>query len=111
MKNGKNNLASLLCVFWAMAVALFWFAMRVIWSGISKVLYEAMGKTEPTDFLLNLPLYVSVFLWVLFAFAVINFVQKGNKKKSTIALSTQPYVLPVPLPPIIAIYGQFSDFA
>lgn len=87
MKNGKNNLASLLCVFWAMAVALFWFAMRVIWSGISKVLYEAMGKTEPTDFLLNLPLYVSVFLWVLFACAVINFVQKGNKKKSTIALS------------------------
>ena len=69
-----------------MAVALFWFAMCASWSGISKVLYEAMGKTEPTDFPLNLPLYVSIFLWVLFAFAVVNLVRKGNKKKSTIAL-------------------------
>ena len=86
MKNGKNNLASLLCVFWAMAVALFWFAMRVIWSGISKVLYEAMGKTEPTEFLLNLPLYISIFLWVLFVFAVVNLVRKGNKKKAATAL-------------------------
>ena len=31
-----------------MAVALFWFAMRVIWSGISIVLYEAIGKTGKT---------------------------------------------------------------
>ena len=69
-----------------MAVALFWFAMCASWSGISKVLYEAMGKTEPTDFPLNLPLYVSIFPWVFFAFAVVNLVRKGNKKKSTIAL-------------------------
>ena len=86
MKNMKKNLGNPLCVFLAMAVALFWFAMCASWSGISKVLYEAMGKTEPTDFPLNLPLYVSIFLWVLFAFAVVNLVRKGNKKKSTIAL-------------------------
>lgn len=27
---------------------MFWFAMRVIWSGISIVLYEAIGKTGKT---------------------------------------------------------------
>ena len=56
LKNIKNNLWNILCAFWALIVALFWFSMRVIWSGISKVLYEAAGKNEPTGFLLNLPL-------------------------------------------------------
>ena len=86
MKKMNDNLWHLLCAFWAMAVALFWFAMRVIWSGISKVLYEAMGKTEPTEFLLNLPLYISIFLWFLFVFAVVNLVRKGNKKKAATVL-------------------------
>ena len=63
-KTIKKNLWNILCVLWSMAVALFWFSMRVIWSGISKVLYDAIGKKEPTEFLLNLPLYISVFLWV-----------------------------------------------
>lgn len=79
----KNNLWNILCVVWAMAVALFWFSMRVIWSGISKVLYEAMGRQEPTAFLLNLPLYINIFLWVLFALTVAELVRKGNKKWST----------------------------
>lgn len=70
LKNRKKDLWNILCVIWAMAVALFWFSMRVIWSGISKVLYEAMGKKEPTEFLLNFPLYVSIFLWLILAFAV-----------------------------------------
>ena len=83
----KKDWWNILCVFWAMAVALFWFAMRVIWSGISKVLYEAMGKKEPTEFLLNLPLYISVFLWVLFAFTVLKLLRKGGKKWSNIVLT------------------------
>lgn len=83
----KKNLWNILCVFWAMAVALFWFSMRVIWSGISKVLYEALGRKEPTEFLLNLPLYISIFLWVLLAFAVVTLVRPGNKKRSTAVLS------------------------
>ena len=87
LKNIKKNLWNIFCVFWAMAVALFWFAMRVIWSGISKVLYEAIGKKSPTEFLLNLPLYVSVFLWVLFAVAVVELVRRGKKKWPTVALS------------------------
>ena len=83
----KKNLWNILCAFWAMVVALFWFSMRVIWSGISKVLYEAMGKKEPTEFLLNFPLYVSVFLWGLFVFALVTLVRRGSKKRATIVLT------------------------
>ena len=87
LKRIKRNLWNILCAFWAMVIALFWFSMRVIWSGISKVLYEAMGMNEPTDFLLNLPLYISVFLWVLFAAAVVALVRKDNKKRSAVILT------------------------
>ena len=80
LKDIKKDLWKILRVFWAMAVALFWFSMRVIWSGISKVLYEAMGKKEPTEFLLNFPLYVSIFLWVLVALAVAALVRQSKKK-------------------------------
>ena len=81
----KKNLWNILCVFWAMAVALFWFSMRVIWSGISKVLYEALGRKEPTEFLLNVPLYISILLWVLLAFAVVTLIRP--KKRSTAVLT------------------------
>ena len=83
----KKDLWNILCAFWAMVIALFWFSMRVIWSGISKVLYEAMGKKEPTAFLLNLPLYVSIFLWILFAFALLNLVRQNKTKRSSIILT------------------------
>ena len=83
----KKDLWNILCVLWAMAVALFWFSMRVIWSGISKVLYEALGKKEPTEFLLNFPLYISILLWGLLAFAVVTLVWKGRKKGATILLT------------------------
>ena len=86
-KHIKKDLWKLLCVIWAMAVALFWFSMRVIWSGISKVLYEAMGKKEPTEFLLNFPLYISILLWVLLAFAVVTLVRKGGKKRAAVTLT------------------------
>ena len=87
LKHIKKDLWKILCVIWAMAVALFWFSMRVIWSGISKVLYEAMGKKEPTEFLLNFPLYISILLWVLLAFAVVTLVRKGGKKRIAITLT------------------------
>ena len=83
----KKDLWNILCAFWAMVIALFWFSMRVIWSGISKVLYEAMGKKEPTAFLLNLPLYISIFLWILFAFALLKLVRQNKKKRSTLILA------------------------
>jgi hypothetical protein len=83
MLKNKKDLWNILLVFWAMAVSLFWFSMRVIWSGISKVLYEAMGRKEPTAFLLNLPLYINIFLWILLALAVLNLV----RRKKGIALA------------------------
>ena len=81
----KTKMWNTLLVFWAMAVALFWFSMRVIWSGISKVLYEAMGREEPTKFLLDLPMYISIFLWVLLALAVLKLARR--KKAGTAALT------------------------
>jgi len=80
----KNELWNIICVIWAIAVALFWFAMRVIWSGISKVLYEALGKEEPTQFLLNFPLYINILLALLFVFTIFTLVRKGSNKSAAI---------------------------
>ena len=80
LKKIKRNFWNIVCVIWAVAIALFWFAMRVIWSGISKVLSEAAGQKAPTAFMLNLPLYISIFLWAVLAFAVVNLVWIRNKK-------------------------------
>ncbi len=83
----KKNLWSIICALWALVVALFWFAMRVIWSGISKVVSEVVGANEPSAFMLNLPLYISIFLWIVFAFAVANLVWLRHKKWSRITLT------------------------
>lgn len=87
LENIKKNLWSIIYAFWALIVALFWFAMRVIWSGISKVLSEAMGEKAPTPFILNLPLYISILLWVVLAFAVVNLVWLKHKKWPKITLT------------------------
>ena len=86
-ENCKKNLWSGVCVIWALVIALFWFAMRVVWSGISKVLYEAAGMKAPTAFLLNLPLYVSIFLWGLLALAVANILWLKGKKWPKVTLT------------------------
>ena len=83
----RKNLWNGISVFWALIVALFWFAMRVIWSGISKVLAEAAGMKTPTAFLLDLPLYISIFLWGVFAVAVLNLVCIRDKKWLKITLT------------------------
>ena len=83
----KKNLWSIICAFWSLIVALFWFAMRVIWSGISKVISEAAGQGAPTDFMLNLPLFISIFLWLVLAFAAFNLVWLRDKKWPKITLT------------------------
>ena len=83
----KKNLWSIICALWALIVALFWFAMRVIWSGISKVISEAAGESEPSTFMLDLPLYISILLWVILAFAVLSLVLLKNKKWPKITLT------------------------
>ena len=107
MKNKKKDLWNIICVFWAMVVALFWFSMRVIWSGISKVLYEAMGKSEPTTFLLNMPLYISIFLWALLGFSVMVLVWRGSKKWPTVVLSTLLSVFTV-ISAVVVIMGAID---
>ena len=83
----KKNLWSLLCVFAALVIALFWFAMRVIWSGISKVIYEVLGADAPTAFMLNLPLYVCAFLFVLLAFSLFSLLFLKEKRWPRITLT------------------------
>lgn len=87
LRNIKKNLWNMICAVWALIVALFWFAMRVIWSGISKVLSEATGAKAPTPFMLNLPLYISIFLWVVLAFAIANLLWIRHKKWPKITLT------------------------
>lgn len=87
MKTIKHYLWSGICALWALVVALFWFAMRVIWSGISKVVAEFVGADAPSDFMLNLPLYISIFLWVIFALSVANLVYLNRKRWSKITLT------------------------
>ena len=76
----KKHLWSIICSVWALIIALFWFAMRVIWSGISKVIADAFGMDEPNALALNLPLYVSIFLFVLLALSVASLVFLNDKK-------------------------------
>ena len=83
----KKNLWSGICSIWALVVALFWFSLRVIWSGISKVLSDAFDVDMPNEFLLNLPLYVSIFLWLALVFAVISLVFIKSKKWPKITLT------------------------
>ena len=83
----KKNLWNVICVLWAMALALFWFAMRVIWSGISKVVSEAVGEDAPSNAMLNLPLYINVLLWAILAFAVVALVWLNRKKWPKITLT------------------------
>ena len=83
----KKNLWSIICSVWALIIALFWFAMRVIWSGISKVVSEFVGADEPSGFILNLPLYISIFLWLALAASVANLVFVKDKKWPKITLT------------------------
>ena len=82
-KNWKNAL----CVLWALVIALLWFAMRVIWSGISKVISEALGEKMPSPLMLDLPLYISILLFCLVAFAVVNLIWLKHKKRPRITLA------------------------
>lgn len=83
----KKNLWSVICVFWALIVALFWTAMRVIWSGISKVIADVLKVGDPTTFLLDLPLYICILLWVIFALSVASLIFLSDKKWPKITLT------------------------
>lgn len=83
----KKNWKNALCVLWALVVAWLWFAMRVIWSGISKVISEALGEKMPSPLMLDLPLYISILLFCLVAFAVVNLIWLKHKKWAGVTLA------------------------
>ena len=87
IKHLKKHLWNVILAFWALIVALLWFSMRVIWSGISKVLSEAAGEKEPTALMLDLPLYISIFLWAVLVFAVVNLLWIKRNKWLNITLT------------------------
>ena len=87
LKDIKKNLWSVICSLWALVIALFWLAMRVIWSGISKVIADVFKVGDPTTFLLNLPLYICVLLWCIFAFSVASLLFLKSKKWPKITLT------------------------
>lgn len=83
----KKYLWSGICALWALIISLFWLAMRVIWSGISKVVSEAVGEKTPSDFMLNLPLFICIFLWIVFALSVANLIFLNSKLWPKITLT------------------------
>ncbi len=88
LKHLKKNLVGVIATFWSLLVALFWLALRVNWSGISK----ALGADKNQSFfVMQLPLLVCILLWVLFALNVAMMIWLRNKKWAKItslALST-----------------------
>ena len=87
LKTVKRNLWSVVCSAAALIIALFWLAMRVIWSGISKVIADFAGASEPSAFMLDLPLYVSISLWVVFALSVANLIWTSKRLWTKITLT------------------------
>ena len=83
----KKNLWGAICGIWALVIALFWLAMRVIWSGISKVIADVIIGDDPNAFMLDLPLYISILLWAIFAFSAISLIWLKEKRWPKITLT------------------------
>ncbi len=73
----KKYAISIGAAFYSLVVALFWLALRVNWSGISK----ALGADNNQSFLiLQLPLMVCILLWVIFALNILALFLLSDKK-------------------------------
>ncbi len=59
----KKNFVSVILSLWSLVLALFWLALRVNWSGISKFLG---ADTNQSFIIMQSPLMVCILLWVLF---------------------------------------------
>ena len=84
----RKNLWNTILAAWALIIALFWFAMRVIWSGISKVIADVISGADPDEFMLNIPLFISIFLWIVLALAILNLVFMKNRLWPKITLTS-----------------------
>ena len=76
-KKIKKNLFPVFVFVLNLAVALFWVALRINHSGISKFLG---ADTNPSFLVMNLPVMVTVLAWIGFGFALLG-LKVWNKKK------------------------------
>lgn len=74
----KKNWLAILAVGYALIVALFWLALRVNWSGISKALGADKNRSF---FIMETPLLICILLWITFALAFVAAVLWAGKKK------------------------------
>src|SRR5699024_3684944 len=83
LKFFKKNLLAVIACAYSLVVALFWLALRVNWSGISK----ALGADKnPTFFVMETPLLVCIFLWLAFVFSAVSLFVWKRKLPSIISL-------------------------
>ncbi len=79
IKSLRKNLLAVIASLYSLIVALFWLALRVNWSGISKALG---ADTNRSFFVMETPLIICVFLWLAFAFSLFAmFFWSGERKR------------------------------
>ncbi len=83
LKFFKKNLLAVIACAYSLVVAVFWLALRVNWSGISK----ALGADKnPTFFVMQTHLLVCIFLWLAFVFSAVSLFVWKRKLPSIIFL-------------------------
>ena len=78
IKTIKKNWLAIVATAYSLIVALFWLALRVNWSGISKNLG---ADTNRSFFIMETPLLICVFLWLAFALVFVAGILWAGKKK------------------------------
>lgn len=84
IKTLKKNWLAVLATAYSLLCALMWLAMRVNWSGISKVLG---ADTNQSFIIMEAPLIFCILMWVAFAFAFVSMLVWHRKLPSIISLS------------------------
>lgn len=74
----KKHWLAIVAVTYSLLVALFWLALRVNWSGISKAFG---GDTNRSFFVMETPLLICIFLWLAAIFAFVAALLWSGKKK------------------------------
>ncbi len=104
----KKNLWNVINSVWSLALALFWLALRVNWSGMSKVL----GADNDRSFLImQFPLMLCILFWLIFVLSVIVLILIHDKRWMRIAFSVMLGIFTVAIAVVIAMgsidYIQF----
>ncbi|MCM1194363.1 MAG: metallophosphoesterase [Corallococcus sp.] len=74
----KKHWLAIVAVAYSLLVALFWLALRVNWSGISKTFGADKNRSF---FIMETPLLICIFLWLAAIFAIVAMFLWSGKKK------------------------------